>query len=417
MAMDNERPLRVWCLLRDQLGHIKPVEERFGDRAEFIYDTAWDPAKMTSGEPDIVVCVNDIHYDVSRCLDAARGGGVPSLVLQDGILEWRCQYENPKLGAGGGAPQHQPVLADKIACIGPSSARHIASWGNAAKVEVTGMPRLDYLLMRPGPVRNRPGSRILVMTAKKPGFTEEQTATTVRSLQDVKNHLDTLRGVDVVWRLTKDLETQLGVENQLQSLAGSELTDLLSRVDAVITTPSTAMLEAMLLDRPVACLDYHNVPRFVPAAWTISAAEHIGGVVSELLDPPVSKLVFQRECLREALVCDGSAAPRVAELMDRMVAVARKARHAEQKPNFTAHIIEFDPIQTAGTTPALRDFYPSQEVFLSDDLESVQVRLARAEKENETLKRQLETRRLGYWAGLLARKTIVHLKSIRRALC
>ena len=99
---------------------------------------------------------------------------------------------------GEAPPSINLFLADKIACIGPSSARHIASWGNAAKVEVTGMPRLDYLLMRPGPVRNRPGSRILVMTAKRPGFTEEQTATTVRSLQDVKNHLDTLRGVDVV---------------------------------------------------------------------------------------------------------------------------------------------------------------------------------------------------------------------------
>ncbi|MDA1315296.1 MAG: hypothetical protein O2968_18350 [Acidobacteria bacterium] len=146
-----KKTLRVWCLLRDQFAHISPIEESFSGDAEFVYDSTWDPRRMLSASPDLVLCVNDVHYGVSRCLDAARMTGIPSVVLQDGVLEWRCQYENPQLGAGGGAPQHQPVLADKIACIGPSSARHIASWGNASKVEVTGMPRLDYLLRRDRP--------------------------------------------------------------------------------------------------------------------------------------------------------------------------------------------------------------------------------------------------------------------------
>ena len=139
----STRPLLVWCLLRDQRAHVDPVERHFGDVAEFVYDEAWEAEAMRQRRPDLVLCVNDYPYDVARCLDAARKEGIPSLVLQDGILEWRCQYANPLFGAGGGAPQHQPVLADKIACIGPSSARHMASWGNAARVEVTGMPKLD----------------------------------------------------------------------------------------------------------------------------------------------------------------------------------------------------------------------------------------------------------------------------------
>ena len=265
----GNQPLRVWCLLRDQFAHVKPVEEFLGDRAAFVCDSSWDPSLMLGGAPDVVICVNDVHYDVCRCLDAAREVGIPSIVLQDGILEWRCQYENPRLGAGGGAPQHQPALADKIACIGPSSVRHIASWGNANKVEMTGMPRLDSLLAGNVPERRRPGSRLLVMTAKKPGFTDEQVRITLRSLTDLKNHLDSLKGVRVTWRLTNDLAARIGVENRLTSLEGGELAEQLSLVDAVITTPSTAMLEAMILDRPVGCLDYHNTPRFVPPAWAI----------------------------------------------------------------------------------------------------------------------------------------------------
>jgi hypothetical protein len=253
--------------LRDQYAHVKPVEAVFGNGAEFVYDPDWDPAKMLEQKPDVVLCVNDYHYDVVRCLDAAKAAGVPSLVLQDGILEWRCQYENPLFGAGGGAPHHQPVMADKIACIGAQSAREIARWGNGAKVEVTGMPRLDHLLSTQPPAPAQPGKRVLVMTAKNPGFTPEQCAVTVRSLKDVKAFFDLCPGIEVIWRVSGKVVRELDVQNQFAHAASEELAAVVGRVDAVISTPSTAILEAMLLRRPVAALDYHNVPRFTHPGW------------------------------------------------------------------------------------------------------------------------------------------------------
>jgi hypothetical protein len=381
------RPLLVWCLLRDQLAHVRPLEAHFGDRARFVYDEAWDPARLVAGRPDVVLCVNDWPYDVARCLDAARGAGIPSLALQDGILEWRCQYENPLFASGGGAPQHQPVLADKIACLGLQSARQIAAWGNAGKVEVTGMPRFDALLGRARVPRARPGRRILVMTAKNPGFTPEQREVTLRSLQDLKAHLDTLSGVEVTWRVSKVLVPALGIENRLTELAGAELVDLIERADAVVTTPSTVMLESMLLDRPVAALDYHNVPRFVPTAWTISARDHIAGVVAELLDPPPRKLAFQRDCLDDCLACDGPAAPRVAALVERLA--ARGEPHAPSVADRPA------PAPNGGA-PALADLYPEEPVFRETDLQRLQVRLLRAEKDNERLRVALRQRSVAH---------------------
>ncbi len=381
------RPLLVWCLLRDQLAHVRPLEAHFGDRARFVYDEVWDPARLLAGRPDVVLCVNDWPYDVARCLDAAREAGIPSLVLQDGILEWRCQYENPLFGSGGGAPQHQPVLADRIACLGRQSARQIAAWGNASKVEVTGMPRLDHLLARPRVPRARPGRRILVMTAKNPGFTPEQREVTLRSLQDLKAHLDTLSGVEVAWRVSKVLVPELGIANRLTELAGAELVELIERADAVVTTPSTVMLESMLLDRPVAALDYHNVPRFVPTAWTISARDHIPGVVAELLDPQPRKLAFQRDCLDDCLACDGPAAPRVAALVERLAARGeRRARHGVDAPAPASN----------GSAPTLADLYPAEPVFRETDPQRLQVRLLRAEKDNERLRAALGQRSVAH---------------------
>lgn len=381
------RPLRVWCLMRDQFAHVRPVEECMGSKAEFIYDDSWEPARLLEARPDVVLCVNDWPSGIARCLDAARNAGIPSIVLQDGILEWRCQYENPLFGAGGGAPQHQPVLADRIACIGRQSARQIAAWGNAGRVEATGMPRLDHLFIRERRARRSPGNCILVMTAKKAGFTEEQSAVTLRSLQDVRSHLGTLPGVEVIWRVSREMAEALGVTNLMRETSSVELTEVVERSDAVITTPSTAVLETMILDRPVAALDYHNVPRFVPTAWTISARDHIAPVVAELLAPDARKMAFQRDSLRDCLECDGPAAPRVAALIERMVA-GKLGGAPEPTPG--------DGAAGALGTPSLAELYPDQEVFAEQDVRRLQVRLARAEKDRERLERQLRRRSVAH---------------------
>lgn len=392
-APGRERPLLVWCLLRDQRAHVEPVERHFGAAADFVYDAEWKPDGMLRRQPDLVLCVNDYPYEVARCIDAARATGIPSLVLQDGILEWRCQYENPLFGAGGGAPQHQPVLADKIACLGPQSARQIAAWGNEGRVAVTGMPRLDYLLQRPKVPTRRPGTRLLVMTAKNPGFTPEQVEVTLRSLRDVKRHLDRLDGVSVIWRTAGHVTRELGVESEMRECASEELVSILERVDAVVTTPSTAMLEAMMVDRPVAALDYHNVPRFVPTAWTISALDHIGAVISELLFPPARKMAYQRQCLEDSLRVDGPAAARVAALIEELT-----GRRHSAAASVRAEPVDASPLRVR-PQPSLAELYPEAEVFSDRNVEALQVRLARLEREKAVLEERLSRRGL---SGALA---------------
>jgi hypothetical protein len=402
--------IRIWCLLRGQFAHVKPVEEHFGPRAEFIYDDTWDRSLMLSNRPDLVLCVNDYPYEISQCLDAARKEYIPSLVLQDGILEWRCQYENPLFGAGGGAPQHQPVLADKIACIGNQSARQIAAWGNLKKVEVTGMPSLDYVLKRKHKPVLRPGCRLLVMTAKKPGFTPEQTARTLQSLKDVKSYIRALSDVEVIWRTSKNVAQMLGIDNQLRECSSYELVDLIERVDAVITTPSTAILEAMLLNRPVAALDYHNVPRFVSTSWTISARDHIPKVIAELLNPPPRKMAFQRDCLMDCLACADRAAPRVGALIEQMIAFARKAKNGQEK-QMPLHLLSSEPAFSLTGGSTLGEFYPENPLFFDNDVVSLQVRLARLQKRNEEIQKELNHRGIGYGVYVFGRHLANLMKS------
>ncbi len=68
--------------------------------------------------------------------------GIPTLILADGILEYRNTWEHPQLPAGS---LFQPVLGHKIACLGRSQARILESWHNGNRCEVTGSPRFDYV--------------------------------------------------------------------------------------------------------------------------------------------------------------------------------------------------------------------------------------------------------------------------------
>jgi hypothetical protein len=65
---------------------------------------------------------------------------------------------------------------------------------------------------------------------------------------------------------------------------------------------------------------------------------------------------------------------------------------------------------------SLRYLYPKQEVFQLDDTEALQVRLARAQKENEILQGRLASRHAGFWMELLARKAAERWRSLPRAL-
>ena len=218
----------------------------------------------------------------------------------DGILEWRSLWEFPPgISCLWSA---RPILSHKVACIGRSQVRIMESWGSAGQCEVVGVPRFDALIGRTSRVRGPDDPfTILVMTAKAPGFNQGQLRQAVQSLFDLKMWLEShpqIHGVPIrtLWRVTGGLESEIGVDNFLQDTTGQELAELLGRVDAMITTPSTSMLEGMLQTIPVAPLDYNNCPHYVPAAWRITAAAHLEQVVPELVRLPRKNCCTSNTC-------------------------------------------------------------------------------------------------------------------------
>ena len=179
----------------------------------------------------------------------------------------------------------------------------------------------------------------------------------------------------IEWRITQGLQSEIGVDTVVTDLSGRELAEVLQKVDAVISTPSTSMIEAMLLGLPVAVLDYCNCPHYVQPAWRITAAEQILPVLAELVATPAPKMLFQETTLHDTLECASPAAPRLLRLADEMLRRGQAARAAGVAPVFPARLV---PVE--GGVPAVTEnrfdpaaLYPGHAPFSERNLHALQV--------------------------------------------
>lgn len=392
--------------------HAEPLQRYFGDR--LVVEADYSPHKVLSHNPDLVITFEASNPQRALCTAEMMRAGIATLLIMDGIQEWRNTWSRTR--GLNKRPLNQPALVHKIACLGRLDARLYESWGNVGKCEVVGAPRLDDLIPPKGisrsKLRNGRPARLLVMTARTPGFTTEEVGITFHSLLDLKEELEKRENIEVVWRISKGLHVRLGVQNKYTSSTGDELHQLLPMMDAVITTPSTAQLEGMLLGIPVALLNYHLVPVYTPAAWEIKCKQHIGQVLSELFSPPLERMVYQDFCLHDALACDTPAMPRLIFLIEKMMEIRRECRlSGKQELIFPDRILDHPELFVAWPSDKfdLEKMYPDHPVFGNQSLTQLQSELDAALITVAQLREQISilTNRLHRIPGYIVVRNII----------
>ena len=371
------------------------------DASSDVQIIACEEVVTTAKRGDIAIFFSE-HFDRFRqAILELKDNGVPTIYLVDGILEWRNAWEN--------SPQEpacpftmRPVLCDKVAVIGHSQARVLSSWNNGGKIEVVGIPRLDTWTerWRSGQKSSEDQSstfRVLVTTAKTPGFTPDQIETTARSLADLKSWFDANdsingRSIEVTWRLTAGLEDHIGVSNELSDLSGTELQDSIAHCDAMITTPSTAMLEGMLQHKPVAILNYHHCPTYVPAAWNIHGSRAIDAVLRQLADPAEECLHYQQSILADTLQVAETASERLIQLIHSMLASATAQTEPGKSLEFGTNLLpaaDFDPKLNSRVTKlnSAEVFSNFNEFAVDTKADALRAQLAHARREIDHLHR------------------------------
>jgi len=336
-------------------------------------------------ETKLILTYDQYYYWSSSFLLNIKDAKIPILILIDGILEYRNTFERRHLHADGSF--FIPVLGHKMACLGRSQARLIESFGNFGKCEVVGHPRFDKF---DSCSRAREDGRfvIAVVTAKMPFFNDIQKLKVQKSLIDLRDFFESRKTIDgrnlqVLWRLTQKLDKKIGVKNS----EISDFREFLCGVDALIVTPSTCALEGMLLKIPVAVLDYNNCPDFVQSSWKISSQDHIEDVVSELINPPKPKLLWQDICLHDSLECTTPAMPRLSRLIKSMIDIGENCRDSCSDLKFPDQIIS--PLDLKEEKSSHDYLYSDNTIFQIDDVMALQLRLERLSREYVRLQKRL----------------------------
>ncbi len=353
---------------------------------------------------DVAIFFSEHFERFRRAIGELRQRGIATLYALDGILEWRHTWEN-RSDEPACPWTMRPVLSHKVACIGKHQASILRSWGNGSKIEVVGLPRLDAWAGDAD--SNLPGAkiesiaaprspsdqplRILVATAKFPGFTPAQTETTLQSLRDLRawfaQHPQVAgRPIEVRWRLTRGLEQQLDVPNALHDVNGAESIAQIQEADVVISTPSTLLLESMLLGRPTVLLDYHAYPSYVPAAWTLRHAGDFDSILSSAAAVDARRMAYQRFLLHEELECATPALPRLIQVI---TALHRSSRNSEREPGageqLPRDLLQEDSPLARLTTAELTTWFPEHFAEIESSSPEAAAELAHTRREIENL--------------------------------
>ena len=322
---------------------------------------------------------------------------IPILILCDGILEFRNTWQNPTIADGS---VYQTIFGHKIACIGRAPARIIESFGNPGICEIVGQPRFDQMYEADHlPVQKTGPFRLLVTTARTPAFNDKQHRQVVQGLTELKNRFTRNncvadRPVQVTWRLSEGLLTELSLPLPDQKHKLPSLGETIEMSDAVITTPSTVFLESLIKRRPVALLDFTNSPAYVPAAWRITATAHINPVLDELARPPAAKMFFQRAVLRDQVELGQDSKQRLFSLFREMIDAGQKSQESGEPLSLPVRILS-DPQRGIAKIEDhfdLSSLFPNSPVFRDNDVARLQQELVHAIARLEQLPKELHER-------------------------
>ena len=381
--------------------HYRPVFE-YLQQAEVDVQTIYPGDKVKVNAIDLALTSDEFTTASALQIRSAKAQGIPTLHIVDGITEWRNTWENPRTESEDrGMPMFQPILSDKIACIGASQGRLFCSWGQADKVEITGLPRLDYLIpcnsQAEGAKEGQNSTlKLVIGTARTPGFTPDQVDKVRASLEDINDYLVTFsqsQSVSVVWRvgipeILPDNHIGVSVNERNQPLSRA-----LDGVSALITTPSTLALEAMAMQIPTCIVDYTNSPAYLHAGWRITSKDHIKGEIESMMPSRnFRRMAFQRYLLHDQLRIDSPSAPRVAKLIMDMIRISKLAKKQKSSICFPKFMTEecayhselsWDPF---GLFPAHPIFARSMSDGIKAELGHLRLMLKQKDAENKSLR-------------------------------
>lgn len=385
--------IRALALVVDEHKIIKPLNNI--KDINITYKVIDDNFNLSEPFPDIILTVSDWRADIARILIEAKNLKIPTLLFQDGTLDWIIQNKGDLYGGGGGATHFHPIFTDKIAVIGHQSARLISSWNSPKKVELVGFPILQKQIDESEVKKsqkiktlNKNKINVLITSTRQAGFCEEHKKSMISAFKDLKIYFENNTKFSVIWRLSGDISKRVKVQNSLQNKVSSELIQLIKLSDIVISSQSTVVIEAMLQKKPVAIIDYLNSPQYYPTAWFINSKSNIDSVVNNMIKKEINKLEFQNYILQDVLYLVSDSIERARLLIQKMVEHRKKTGDI----NFPENMLRFNrPFHSIKSGFEIKEIFPKVAENYEYSKDQLVMLISRYKNENRLLRKKLQS--------------------------
>ncbi|MCP4816990.1 MAG: hypothetical protein GY888_31125, partial [Planctomycetaceae bacterium] len=131
----------------------------------------------------------------------------------------------------------------------------------------------------------------------------------------------------------------------------------------------------MAIGLPTAVLDYTNSPKFVAAAWNITAKDHVDPTLRQLLQPTDAHMLFQQAALTDAFQSQEPATSRIQQLLSTLIESRKTAIRERSGLKIPERILDHGLPHTvqesSPTRLSLQDIFPQKISFRAKDLESL----------------------------------------------
>lgn len=275
---------------------------------------------------DAIIVSDEWAPGVRACIAACKLKGIPTFHVLDGVIRWKNLFENPRsLVPENGSPFMRPLMSDMTFVMGDLQAA-VLRWLGNSMICVSGLPRFANYELKSCSHGEHPHPRLLLASANRPWYTETQRDFFIPAFQRLLDMLkrDCARlGVPLDCRLSP----LVGWENVEPSWLGPHppLHEQLQSCSALITTPSTIAVEAMLLGIPTLIFDPWADPILTPSPWVADDANAVSTLLPSLLAPSKERARLQ-DFIRNFTVRDSrNSTELIVNVMSQEVAKRRAA--------------------------------------------------------------------------------------------
>jgi len=280
---------------------------------------------------DLILCWDDSQFFERTILSLSKLHNIPSLQLQHGIISY-VNHENRIWFT----LQLRDIITDKYALYGNTTHKTFLDNGaDKEKLVITGCPRYDELFNYP---KSNKKNQILFLTSGIPTsysyfnsvdvilHYEELVTTIFKKLHTftdknivIKRHPSQDEIIDI-----KQIASELLPNAKIISNANTY--ELISNSDVIISPPSTAITEAIALDKPVLLIkympfDYSSPYQKTHSVLPISSINDVDEAINQILFDPHTRSVLakgRQQFLKEVLSYPGKSVNQVLKVINDM---------------------------------------------------------------------------------------------------